>query len=162
MTITAEVKRAMALLDFIKNRQQQPSGEQSQQPEPETAKEMYSRQAAQEKTDQKPVQQIPEADKSQAKELGARLDKATQHIQQGAPAQTPAPADSTGSPQPMAQKMMNQDTAAPALSPTSAQSGTRESQQEAPAPSGESQAKAQGQSQDRAQTIARTRPSWER
>jgi hypothetical protein len=154
----------MALLDFIKNRQgQSPTAEQqSQQQKPETAKEMYTRQATQERADQKPVQQIPEADKSQAKELGARLDKATQHIQQSAPALTPAPADSTGSPQPMAQKMMNQDTAAPALSPTSAQSGTRESQQEAPAPSGESQTKAQGQSQDRAQTIARTRPSWER
>jgi len=40
----------MALLDFIKNRQtQQQSVTKSQQPKPETAKEMYTREAAQER-----------------------------------------------------------------------------------------------------------------
>jgi hypothetical protein len=141
----------MSFLDFIKNRQQAEQ-EQASQPKPETAKEMYSRQAEQESAGRNAVAQIPDADKAQAKELGARLDKATQHIQQGASSSPEAPADGASSPEPMRQNMTAQDKEAPALSPTSGQRGAVEHEQESPAPS-------QG---SRPQTIARTTPSWER
>ena len=148
----------MAFLDFIKNRQQ-PGAEQSQQQKPETAKEMYTRQAEQERAGQKPVQQLPDSEKSQARELGARLDKATQHLRQDAAPQTPARADSTGSREPMRQKMMAQDEHAPALSPTSAQRGQTANEK---SPSPATSEKTPEQSQQRPQTIARPTPSWER
>jgi hypothetical protein len=148
----------MAFLDFIKNRQQS-AAEQTQQQKPETAKEMYSRQAEQETAGQKPVQQLPDAEKSQARELGARLDKATQHVRQDAAPETPARADSTSSPEPMRQKMMAQDEQAPALSPTSAQLGQTANEK---SPSPATSEKTPEQSQQRPQTIARSTPSWER
>lgn len=154
----------MAFLDFIKNREgQRPAAEQqSQQQKPENAKEWHARKDAQDVAAQKPVQQLPEADKLQAKELGARLDKATQHIQPNAPAHVPAPADSTSSPEPMRQKMTGQDKTAPDLSPTSAQMGQVGHEKEAAAPSQEQAEKTQQPTQKPNQTMARRPPSWER
>jgi hypothetical protein len=114
----------MAFLDFVKNRQDQQSAQQTEQ-KPETAKAMY-------------IQQLSDADRSQSKELGARLDKATQHIQQDTQPGAAAPADGTGSPEPMRQKMTAQDKAAPSLSPTSGQMGTPASEKDATQPSQES------------------------
>jgi len=154
----------MAFLDFIKNRDgQRPAAEQqSQQQKPENAKEAHILKDAQDKAALKPVQQLPEAEKSQARDLGARLDKATQHIQQNAPVQTPAPTDSTSSPEPMRQNMTGQDKTAPDLSPTSAQMGQVGHEKEAAAPSQGEAGKTQQPGQQTSQTMARRPPSWER
>jgi hypothetical protein len=56
-------KRAVAFLDFIKNRQtskQQSVGNRPQEQKPGTAKEMYARQAAGEKAN--PMEQMPPAE----------------------------------------------------------------------------------------------------
>jgi hypothetical protein len=151
----------VAFLDFIKNRQaQQPSAaDQSEVQKPETAKEMDSREAVQDQGAPKPMQQMPPDQQAKVEQIKAKLQSATQHLGQDASSTSPAPADSTSSPQPMAQKMTNQDKAAPALSPTSAQAGISPSQENAP--SQETPAKTQEPS-GRQQTMARTTPSWER
>ena len=143
----------MALLDFIRNRQQQ-STEQQAQPKPETAREMYANQAEQGQTGQRSVSQLSEADKTQARELGSRLDAATQQSRQNDRSAAPPTTGDAGSPEPMRQNMMSQDKPAPDLSPTSAQHGAVAHEQEAPQNSPtESQ---------RPQTIAWPTPSWER
>jgi len=147
----------MAFLDFIKNRQsqQQPSESAAK---PETAKEMYTREAGQEKPAFKP-NELSQSDK-------ASLTKAQELYQQGTSQgkdspQVPAPApEGATSQQPMAQMSMNQEKAAPALSPTSAQTGTRTNEQEAPA--SPDNAQSQSRSQEQAKTMARRPPSWER
>jgi hypothetical protein len=148
----------MSLLDFIKNRQtQQPAAEQqSQQQQPETAKQMYGREAVEEKAAAKPISQISNEQMARVDKVGADLQKSFQTP--GAESAPSSPTDGTDSAQPMRQPMMNQDNAAPALSPTSAQAGMTATEQESTSPSQDSQAK----SQSRPQTIARTTPSWER
>src|SRR5580658_11228328 len=116
----------MAFLDFIKNRQQQSSGEQTQQQKPETAKEKYSREAVQEKANKKPLDQMPADQQAKAAAVKERMEKATQHMSQNSAAPAAAPADGASSPQPMRQNMTGQDKTAPALSPTSAQRGQTE------------------------------------
>ncbi len=156
----------MAFLDFVKNRQagqQQAVAGNTQEQKPQTAKEMYTQQAAQEKATQKTVDQIPDADKAKAKEVGERIDKATQHLQKNAPAQPSVPADGTGSPEPMRQNMTAQDKSAPSLSPTSAQKGTPATEKSAASPSTEAPAKPQEKPPQRQpQTVPRRPPSWER
>jgi hypothetical protein len=150
----------MAFLDFIKNREgQRPVAEQQSQQKTETYKEKNTRLDAQEKANAKPIADIPAKDQTHARELGARLDKATQHIRADAPISTPAP-DSGGGKEALRQNMTGQDKEAPALSPTDAQMGksaadektTQPQKQEAPAQDGASQQK----------TMARPSPSWER
>jgi hypothetical protein len=149
----------MGFTDWIKNRnasQQASVAENSQQQKPETAKEMYSREAAQEKANAKPI--TPEI-KAQADRVTATMDKATQHMSQNSGAPSAAPSDGASSPQPMRQNMTGQDKTAPALSPTSAQRGQTE--KDSP---GKSNAPAETQTKaaDRAQTLPRPKPSWER
>jgi hypothetical protein len=148
----------MAFLDFIRNRQEQSAAQPSQTPE--TAREMYAREAEQRPTGQRTVGELPEAAKEQAREIGARLDRATQHLRQDSAATSPSP-ESTGSPEPMRQSMLGQDNAAPALSPTSAQRGAVGHEQESSASSREESPSVAKDSQ-RPQTIARPTPSWER
>ena len=154
----------MALLDFIKNREgQRPVAEQqSQQQKPENAKEWHTRKDAQDKAALKPLDQIKPEHQARVETIKTELQKSTQHQEKTAPAPAPAPEDATASPQPMQQKMMSQDKAAPDLSPTSAQKGTKAMDQEAPAASGQGQSKTQEKSADQAKTIARRPPSWER
>ena len=69
----------MGLLDFIKNRQaQQQSQNQAAQPKPETAREMYTQQASRDAATQRPVEQIPEADRARAAVLRAYTTQAMQ------------------------------------------------------------------------------------
>jgi hypothetical protein len=153
----------MALLDFIKNRKQQPSTEQTQNQKPETAKQMYAREAAQDRANQKPEPQIADAEKVKAKELGARIDAVAQETQQKVPAQTPAPESGASSPEPQRQMMTAQDKVAPSLSPTTAQAGTPAAEQEKNALAKGSPAQSQQKSQEPPKpTIARRPPSWER
>jgi len=67
----------MAFLDFIKNRlssKQQDVRSKPQQQRP--AREFFSREAAQDKARQRPLEQIPKADKVAAKAVGDRIDGA--------------------------------------------------------------------------------------
>jgi hypothetical protein len=136
----------MGLIDWIKNRGQQPA-EQSQQQQPEVSQETSARSSS-----EKSISQLPENVRSEARDLGSRLDQATRNIQSDAPASPQAPADATDNQQPMRQNMMSQDNPAPALSPTSAQDGVPMKDVEGPeAPAATPRP-----------TIARTTPSWER
>jgi hypothetical protein len=154
----------MALLDFIKNRDgQRPAAEQqSQQQKPENAKEWHNRRDAELTAAQKPIREISEVDQSKARELGARLDKATQEIQQNAPASTPAPADSTSSPEPMRQNMTGQEKSAPDLSPTSAQLGQTANEKAAAAPPQPEAEKTQQPGPQAGQSKTQRPPTWER
>jgi hypothetical protein len=147
----------MALLDFIKNRggQRAVGEQQSQQQTPETAKQMHTREALEEKATAKPVSQIPEDQRAKAAEVGEKIQAA---IKVQGPDNVPdPPSGGASSAQPMRQQMMSQDKAAPAMSPTSAQAGVTETEQKSNAPS-----QAQESSPSRQQTIARPAPSWER
>jgi hypothetical protein len=159
--IVAEVT-VMAFLDFVKSRQQSQSPEQSQPSKPETAKEMYSREASQSTASAKSMQQMPPEQQAKVTEISGKLQQATQHMGQHTETPSAAPQDSASSPQPMAQKMTSQDKAAPNLSPTSMQAGTRSTEQDAPA-SSESSSRTESKSAQQTQkTMARTPPSWER
>jgi hypothetical protein len=149
----------MAFLDFIRNRQEQSAEQSSQSQKPETAREMYARQAEQGAARQRSVGELPEADKTQAREIGARLDKATQYLRQDSEAPAPAP-DSTGSPEPMRQNMMGQDNAAPDLSPTNAQRGAVGHEQEQSSAFPEQSSPSS--TVERPRTLPRPTPSWER
>lgn len=151
----------MAFLDFVKNRQQSQSADQSQPSKTETAKEMYSREASQGKASAKSMQQMPPEQQAKVTEISGKLQQATQHMGQ-AEAPAVAPQDSTASPQPMRQNMMSQDKAAPSLSPTSAQAGTPGTEQNAPAASQDTSKSEAKSAQQTAQTMKRTSPSWER
>jgi len=146
----------VALLDFIKNRNQQPS--EAPEQKNETYKQSKTNEAELERANARPVDQGM-SPRQEALMADARQQwrNATQQPEKSSTA-SPAPADEAANPQPMAQKMENQDKASPALSPTTMQAGARESEKEAPAPSAESQQK----SQERTPTIARPTPSWER
>jgi hypothetical protein len=150
----------MALLDFIQNRgMREQSAQQSQQQKPETYKQQMTREAAEEKSTAKPISQIPADQQARVDAVKSDLQKATQSQAQTVEAPT-TPQDGATSPQPMAQKSMNQDKAAAPLSPTTAQAGMRSTEQEAPAAG--NQEKTQEKSQGRPQTISRPTPSWER
>jgi hypothetical protein len=146
----------MALLDFIRNRdgQQQTAEPQSQQ-QPETAKQMYSREAT---VDQaaKPSDLVRSDQQARLAQAQALFSKGTQDTPQKTPAPTSAPEEGATSPQPMRQAMTGQETVAPELSPTSAQASARAQDVEAPSAPASTPAKSQQQ------TIARTTPSWER
>jgi hypothetical protein len=125
----------MALLDWMKNRGQQSPAAEPRQQKPETAKEMYTREAGQEKTARRPVEQMPDEAKAQARQTGALLDKATQHMNSDRSPQ--APAGGSESPEASRQNMSHQDKAAHDLSPTSAQAGTPAHEQDSPSVSGQ-------------------------
>src|ERR1035438_631295 len=85
----------MAFLDFMKERTQAqtPVAETSHQQKPEavrplTAKEMYTRESAQEKANR--IAPTPDQEQ-RAQKIGEELSKATQHREQSAPARPNAP-----------------------------------------------------------------------
>src|ERR1017187_2152793 len=97
----------MAFLDFMKNRnaaQQQSVANKPQEQKPETAKEMHSRQAAQEKAAERPI--TPEI-KAQADRAMATINKASQHLE----LQPAAAAPDGGSPAAQLQKQNHQEKA---------------------------------------------------
>ena len=140
----------MALLDFIKNRnaaQQQSVANRPQEQKPETAKEMHTRQAAQDKAAERPI--TPEI-KAQADRAMATINKASQHLQ---PQPAPAAPDG-GSPAAHLQKQNHQDNAQPALSPTDGAAGKTAAQDKEKAP--------EKPVSRTPQTVQRRPPSWER
>jgi hypothetical protein len=154
----------MAFLDFIKNRMakgQQADAPKPQQPKPETAKQMYTREAAQPPR-QNTLNQISPERFLQVNEIRARLQKATQYAGQESPARQASPADAPVSQEAMRQNMTGQDKTTPALSPTSAQTGMTSVESGSslrPAPTPKVQQKSTPRPQ---QTVARRPPSWER
>jgi len=163
----------MALLDFIKNRQASektpaagtPQQQRSDSTKPQTAKEMYTREAANEKTSRNPVERMPEDQRAKAQEIGARLDNATNHLNQNAQTPSPAPADSASSPEASRQNMTNQDKAAPDLSPTSMQAGSTGHEAHSPAHSNDAPADSRQndiQSPSQTPSPSRGRGGWER
>jgi hypothetical protein len=142
----------MAFLDFIKNRgEQRPVGEQqSQQQQPETAKQMYTRESAQEKANR--IAPTPDQE-SRAQKIGDEIRNATQPAQERVAAAPAAPEDQ-GSNSAYLQNQNNQERSQEALSPTDNTVGKTALQEQAPA---------QDKAPDRTQrTMARTTPSWER
>jgi hypothetical protein len=117
--------------------QQQPADQSAQQPKPENAKEMYRQKDVQDRAALKPMNGMPEQPKADLETIKTRMEKASQHLNQGVPAPSTAPADSTASPEPSRQKMDGQDKAAPELSPTSLQAGKTSLEKDAASPSPE-------------------------
>jgi hypothetical protein len=155
----------MALLDFINNRkasQEQAAASAKQAQRPETAKEMYTRQEAQERGAERSMGQLPPEQQAKVEAIKARLEKATQHIDKNAPTQSATPYDAAGNREALRQNMTGQDKAAPALSPTTAEAG-KTAIENTPTPSKESPSKTPENTPSRApQTTPRPRPSWER
>ena len=141
----------MDLLGFIRDRagKQQPSTAESTQQKPETAKEMYSRQAVEEKANR--IAPTPDQE-ARAQKIGEELRKATQHMEQPSKASTNAPAEGGGNAA-QRQNQNHQAKAQESLSPTDDASGKTAGQEKSPV---------QEKAPERAQTIARRPPSWER
>jgi hypothetical protein len=156
----------VAFLDFISNRQesQRQSGRDIQQQKPETAKEMYAREAAGEKGKYTPAERMPESEQVKVKEISSRMQNLGQGVQRDHVSQTPAPgaAENSSSPQAMRQKMANQDKASPALSPTSEQSGKTAAENNSPSHENSGKAQRPNTSQSQQRTLPRRAPSWER
>jgi hypothetical protein len=157
-SIIATEANNVALLDFIKNRkasQQQSASQASQAPKPETAKQMYTRQAS-EQQPRDSVDRLPADQKATVDEIKAELAKSMgpNHHEGNKP--SPAPAGGAASPEAMLQNMTGQDKTASALSPTSAHTGKTAAQ--------ESQSKdvAKDKAPTRPPTLPRQAPSWER
>jgi hypothetical protein len=144
----------MALLDFIRTRNQ-PSAEQTEQPRQESAKQMYTRQAAEEQAAPRPSEMVRPGQQAKAAEAKALFDKAAQQPQSATPPPTPAP-EGASNPQPMQQQGIGQERAAPEMSPTSSLASARA--QEVDGPSAPSPTPAKSQQQ----TVARPAHSLER
>jgi hypothetical protein len=125
----------MSFLDFIKNRGQAASAPVNEQvgPGPETAKQMYTREAAQEKTGTPSVKNLSPEQLAEARDIGSQLLQPTTPPEPTSPAPstfapTEAPSGATDNQQPMKQLSMNQEKGAPALSPSSAQLGMKDAE----------------------------------
>src|ERR1700680_849800 len=108
----------MAFLDFIKDRQaawEQSVANSSQVQKPETAKEMYTQQAAEEKATQGSMEQIPDADKASAEEVVEGSGKGTQHRKENSSGRSATPVKAGR------QNMTGQEGADTELSPRRAQ-----------------------------------------
>jgi hypothetical protein len=147
----------MAFLDFIKNRggQGQAVEQQSQQQKPDVSQDISAK-AAPDNSAAKPTDYVRPEQQARLAEAQALYSKGTQQPEQMTSAPGPMPAEGATDPQPMRQNMMSQDKAAPDLSPTSAQAGTRALEVDGPSAPTPTPAKSQQQ------TIARPSPSWER
>jgi hypothetical protein len=124
----------MAFLDFIKNRNQTVSAPANEQggPGPETAKQSYTREAAQEKLAATPVTSMRPEDLAEARALGSKIQPTTPPGPTTPSPVSSSPADAptgtTDNQQPMKQVAMGQDKTAPDLSPSSAQAGVKEAE----------------------------------
>ena len=146
----------MKLLDFIKNRGvQTQAGEPQSQQQPETAKQMSTRMAAEEQAAPKPSELVRPDQQQRVAEAQALYAKATQEPTSPTPPPSPAPAGATN-PQPMQQQGVADDKVAPQMTPTSGLASSRAQDVEGPSAPASTPAKSQQQ------TIARPAPSWER
>lgn len=107
----------MAFLDFLKQRQAERQQTQATKPQPETAKQMYTREAARDNAAIKPV--TPEL-RAQAARVMSAMDKASYHMQASSAQTAPATA---GNPAAQVQNQHGQDRTQAALSPTDGVAG---------------------------------------
>ncbi len=152
----------MAFLDFIRKRnapEQQSIASKVPEQRPETAKKMCTLQSR-EKANQKPMDRMPPDQQAKVDSIKATLERATQHVNKSPDAPASTPPEGTGSREAMRQNMTGQDKTAPALSPTSAETG-QTAEKNAPAPD-ETPARTQQKTPGLKQTLSRPRPSWER
>jgi len=151
----------MGFLAWIKNRNAVRQQSVSEKPQrPESAKEMYARQAALEETKRSSLGRMPPDQQAKVDAIKAKLEQATRHIGPEGENPSPGAADGSASPEPMRQKMTGQDKMAPALSPTSNHAGQPATEKNAR--SGEQPAKTQERAKRAPQTLPRRPPSWER
>jgi hypothetical protein len=161
----AETDKKMAFLDWMKEKlatRQQPVAKTAQQQKPETAKEMYTREAAMEQQSRKPLARMRESDKTETKRLASLLEKATQHLRNDSPAPSAMAGEGAANPEPMRQNMLAQDNAAPALSPTSGQKGTPDPGKGAPFTEMPPTGQPKSSPKPPQPTVQRRPPSWER
>ena len=136
-------------IEWIKNRnaaRQQSVAEKPQERKPETAQEMYTREAAQQRASEKPI----------TPEIKAQADRAAGAFREGMqrPSQSrPAAPESSGSPTAQLQKQDGQEKTQAALSPTDGTAGKTPSQEVL---------KKVEKTTERPKTVPRTPPSWER
>jgi hypothetical protein len=152
----------MGFLSWIQNanaKRQRPVAEKPLTPE--NARQLYAREAAQEKSNRKPIDTMPPDQQTKVDKIKATLERATQHIDRNALTPSPAPADTTGGREAARQNMSGQEKTAPALSPTSSQAG-KTAQEKSPVLSKIPPAKTPDKAQSRPGTVPRPRPSWER
>ena len=145
----------MGFLEWIKNSnasQQQPVANKPQQPKPETAKQMYTREAALDAAKRKPLSELPPAVQSRLDGIKETLRRATQHHEPNGDSPS-APAGGLTNREAMRQNMTGQDRTAPALSPTGMHAGTPDSEKISPPITPRV---------ERPKTLPRTPPSWER
>src|ERR1700722_20055853 len=106
----------MAFLDWIKSRgaaaKQQPVAQTQQKPE--TAKQMYAREAIQDAAARKPVSQMLETAKAEARSLGAAIQGGGDQPRQNPLSVSPSAGEGATSPQPMRQNMVAQHDHPPA------------------------------------------------
>jgi hypothetical protein len=142
----------MRFLDFIKNREDQSTAteQQSQQQQPETAKQMYTREAIEDKANR--VAPTPDQEK-RAQQIGDEMRKTTPLAPEASPAPPAAPEDQ-GSNSAQLQNQSNQDKTQESLSPTDSTTGKTAVPEKAPAP--------ETTAEPTQKTIARPAPSWER
>jgi hypothetical protein len=140
----------MPFLDrFRSGGEQQAAVEQQSHQKPETAKEMYTREAVRDQANRI----APTADQEQrAQKIGDEMRKATQPSQEPMPTAASAP-DDRGSNAARLQNQNSQNKEQKALSPTDDAAGKTAVQEKQQAPQN---------IQQRPQTIARPTPSWER
>jgi hypothetical protein len=123
----------MSFLDFMKERgQAQPSVAQTSQEQdsvaqkPQTAKEMYTRESAQEQATRNPVEQMPDSAKQQAVEAAhpaaQLMDKATQHKEQS----HDAPASPSDGKEALMHNQSAEGKTQEAMSPTDSHKGHRQ------------------------------------
>jgi hypothetical protein len=99
----------MAFLDWLKERPA-PRQDVTQRPEPS-----WQKYPAQEQYN--PVAQMSESEKAKAREIGERINRATQHLQPGENSR-PSPVEDASGNGPHRQNQSNQQRVAPALTPT--------------------------------------------
>jgi hypothetical protein len=137
----------MGFIDWIKNRnaaREQP--QKTQERKPETAKEMYAREAVQEKAAERLI--TPEI-KAQAEQAASAIRETGQRPSESAPAVP----ETGSSPIAQLQKQDGQENIQTALSPTDGTAGKMPSQERGKKPE---------KTVERPKTIPRTPPSWDR
>ena len=150
----------MAYLDWIRNRGKQQAV--APKPQQENAKQMYAREAAQERATGRGVSQMPAEAKAAAKDVRTFLENYGKSVMENPPALNMTDVEGATSPQPMRQSMVRQHIHPPALSPTSGQSGL-EHQHSGPPASETPAVETPKQTPTPPQpTVPRRPPSWER
>ena len=151
----------MGFVDWIKNRQanqQQSVAQNTQEQKPETAKQMYNREDAEQKANR--IAPTPDQE-ARAQKIGEELRKPSQDPGErgSAPSHAPAPSESGGNAA-QRQNQSHQDKAQKALSPTDDAAGKTAAQEKQPR---QEKPPAQEKPKGRApQTVPRRAPSWER